>query len=158
MNNAEITSLVGKQVSAQTNKINVSSGSPTALNYTLPASATVTVTITELQRQYGQYSESRLSERRQLQRAMDGQGLERKHGSPTAPTPARSRQQLRRNCHDSSDPASAGMVYSCNLNSSPPTYTLTGPNGIQVPVSNVSASNQSEQHELNEVKSAERNL
>ena len=45
INNGEITSLVGKQVTAQSNTINVSSGSPSALNYTLSAPATVTVTI-----------------------------------------------------------------------------------------------------------------
>jgi hypothetical protein len=32
-----------------------------------------------------------------------------------------------------------GQVYSCNLNGNPPTYILSGPNGIQVPVANVFA-------------------
>ena len=50
INNAQITSLVGQQVTAQMNTINVSSGSPSALNYTLSTPATVTVTITDSER------------------------------------------------------------------------------------------------------------
>src|SRR5208283_1937663 len=45
MNNGEVASLVGQQVSAQMNTINVSSGTPSALNYTVSAPATVTITI-----------------------------------------------------------------------------------------------------------------
>ena len=45
IDNGEITSLVGKQVTAQRSEIDVSSGSPTTLNYTLAAPATVSFTI-----------------------------------------------------------------------------------------------------------------
>jgi flagellar basal-body rod modification protein FlgD len=138
INNAQITSLVGQQVTAQSSTINVASGSPSALNYTLSAPATVTMTITDSNgatvntlnlgsQSAGSYSVPWTG--------TDSSGNTVADGAYTCKLTA-----------TGSDGTSStvvtgitGQVYSCNLNNNPPTYILSGPNGTQVPVANVFA-------------------
>ena len=125
LNNGEVTSLVGQQVSAQLNTINVSSGTPSALNYTLPASGTVTITIQNSEGSTINTVKPRLSERGNLQRAVDGQGLERKHCGRRPYTCTISSAGSDGTATTIS-PFVSGQVYSCNLNNNPPTYTTVG--------------------------------
>ncbi len=138
INNGEITSLVGKQVTAQSNTINVSSGSPSALNYTLSAPATVTITITDSNgakvntlnlgsKSAGTYSVPWTGKNSSGSTVADGAYT--CSVTATASDGAATTVQ----------PSISGQVYSCNLNSNPPTYILSGPNGIQIPVANVFA-------------------
>ena len=80
VNNGEVASLIGQQVSAQLNTINVSSGTPSALNYTLPASGTVSITIKNSEGSTIDTLSLGSQSAGNLQRAMDGQGLERQYG------------------------------------------------------------------------------
>ncbi len=138
INNGEITSLVGQQVTAQSSTINVSSGSPSSLNYTLSAPATVTMTITDStgaavntlsigSQSAGSYSVPWTGTNSSGSTVADGAytctvtATASDGTSTTVPTGV------------------SGQVYSCNLNNNPPTYTLSGPNGMQVPVANVFA-------------------
>ncbi len=138
INNAQITSLVGQQVTAQSSTINVTSGTPSALSYTLAAPATLTMTITDSNgatvntvnlgsQSAGSYSVP--------WNGKDSNGNKVADGAYTCTVKA-----------TGSDGTSStvvtgitGQVYSCNLNSNPPTYILSGPNGMQVPVANVFA-------------------
>jgi flagellar basal-body rod modification protein FlgD len=138
VNNGEVASLIGQQVSAQLNTINVSAGAPSALNYTLPASGTVTVTIKNSEgstidtmnvgsQSAGTYSVPWTGKDSSGNTVADGAytcsiSTTRSDGTSTTISPFVS-----------------GQVYSCNLNNNPPTYTLSGANGIQVPVANVYA-------------------
>ena len=138
LNNGEVTSLVGQQVSAQLNTINVSSGTPSALNYTLPASGTVTITIQNSEgstintvslgsQSAGTYSVPWTGKDSSGNTVADGAytcTISSAGSDGTATTIS---------------PFVSGQVYSCNLNNNPPTYTLSGANGIQVPVANVYA-------------------
>lgn len=138
INNGEIASLVGQQVTAQSSTINVSSGSPSALNYTLTAPATVTMTITDSNgatvntlnlgsQSAGSYSVPWTGTNSSGKTVADGAytctvtATASGGTATTVPTGV------------------SGQVYSCNLNNNPPTYTLSGPNGMQVPVANVFA-------------------
>ncbi len=137
INNAQMSSLVGQDVTVQMNTINVSSGSPSELDYSLSAPATVTATITDStgatvntlnlgSQTAGSYSVPWTG--------TDSTGKTVSDGAYTCTLTATA----------ASGTATAvpttisGQVYSCNLGSTPPTYTLSGPNGIVVPVSSVS--------------------
>ena len=138
INNGEITSLIGKQVTAQSSTINVSSGSPSALNYTLSAPATVTMTIKDSNgvtvntlnlgsQSAGSYSVPWTG--------TDSSGNKVADGAYTCTVTATGSDGT-----STTVPTGvSGQVYSCNLNNNPPTYILSGPNGIQVPVANVFA-------------------
>jgi flagellar basal-body rod modification protein FlgD len=136
VNNAQITSLLGKDVVAQTSEIDVSSGSPSELDYTLPSAAKVTVTIKNSDgdtvdtlnvgsQSAGSYSVPWTG--------TDLSGSTVADGSYTCTVTATTSS-------GSSTVATSvnGVVYSCNLSTSPPTYTLNGANGMKVQVSNVS--------------------
>jgi flagellar basal-body rod modification protein FlgD len=136
VNNAQMATLVGKEVVAQMNTINVSSGTPSQLNYTLPNAATVTVTIQDANgntvntinvgsQNAGTYSVPWTGN--------DSSGNTVSDGTYTCTVTATGSSGT----STTVQPYIQGQVYSCNLNSSPPTYVLSGPNGIQVPVSNV---------------------
>ena len=138
MNNGEIASLVGQQVSAQMNTINVSSGTPSALSYTLTAPATVTITIQNSDgttintlnpgsQSAGSYSVPWTGK--------DSSGNTVADGAYTCTVTATASDGTTTTV----TPGVSGQVYSCNLNNNPPTYILSGPNGIQVPVANVFA-------------------
>jgi flagellar basal-body rod modification protein FlgD len=138
INNGEVTSLVGKQVSAQSSTINLSSGTPSALGYTLSAPANVTVTITDANgatvntmnvgsQAAGSYSVPWTG--------TDSRGNKVADGAYTCTVQATGADGTSTAVQTSV----SGQVYSCNLNNNPPTYILTGPNGIQVPVSSVFA-------------------
>ena len=138
INNGAITSLVGQQVTAQSSTINVSSGSPSALNYTLSAPATVTMTITDSKgatvntlnlgsQSAGSYSVPWTG--------TDSSGNTVADGAYTCTVTAKASDGT----SSTVQTGVTGQVYSCNLNNNPPTYTLSGPNGIQVPVANVFA-------------------
>jgi flagellar basal-body rod modification protein FlgD len=137
INNAQITSLLGKDIVAQTSQIGVSSGSSTELDYTLPDAATVTITIKDSNgdtvntlnvgsQSAGNYSVPWTGK--------DSSGNTVSDGTYTCTVTATSSA----GASSTVQTTVSGEVYACNLNSSPPTYTLTGPNGIQVPVSSVS--------------------
>jgi len=135
VNNAQMATLVGKQVLAQMNTINVSSGTPTQLSYTLPSAATVTVTIqdsngntvynTNLSQSAGTYSVP--------WNGKDLSGNTVADGTYTCTVTAAGSSGT----SITIQPYVQGQVYSCDLNGSPPTYTLSGANGMQVPVSSV---------------------
>lgn len=138
MNNGEVASLVGQQVSAQMNTINVSSGTPSALNYTLSAPANVTITIQNSEgttidtlnpgsQSAGSYSVPWTGK--------DSSGNTVADGAYTCTVTAAASDGTSTTVQT----GVSGQVYSCNLNNNPPTYTLSGPNGIQVPVANVYA-------------------
>ncbi|MFZ0943365.1 MAG: FlgD immunoglobulin-like domain containing protein [Syntrophobacteraceae bacterium] len=138
INNGQIAALVGQQVTAQSSTINVTSGTPSALSYTLSAPATVTVTITDStgatvntlnlgSQSAGSYSVPWTG--------TDSNGNTVADGAYTCTATATGSD-------GTSSPVVTGIsgqVYSCNLNNNPPTYTLSGPNGIQVPIANVFA-------------------
>ncbi|MGA2403222.1 MAG: FlgD immunoglobulin-like domain containing protein [Syntrophobacteraceae bacterium] len=132
----QITSLVGKQVTAQTSQSNVSSGSPTTLNYTLAAPATVSFTIQDANgntiytgnpgsQSAGSYSVPWTGK--------DSSGNTVADGAYTCKVTATASDGTATTVQTTVQ----GQVYSCNLKTNPPTYLLTGPNGLQVPVSNV---------------------
>ncbi len=138
VNNGEVASLIGQQVSAQLNTINVSSGTPSALNYTLPASGTVSITIKNSEgstidtlslgsQSAGTYSVPWTGK--------DSSGNTVADGAYTCTISSTGSD----GASTTISPYVSGTVYSCNLNNNPPTYTLTGANGIQVPVANVYA-------------------
>jgi flagellar basal-body rod modification protein FlgD len=138
INNGEVASLVGKQVTAQMNTINVSSGSPSALNYTLSAPATVTVAIQNSEgatvntlnlgpQSAGSYSVPWTG--------TDSSGNTVPDGAYTCTVTATASDGT----SSTVQTGVSGQVYSCNLSNNPPTYILSGPNGIQVPVANVFA-------------------
>jgi flagellar basal-body rod modification protein FlgD len=137
VNNAQITSLIGKDVTAQTSEMDVSSGKVTELDYTLSDSATITVTIQDSSgntvkslnlgsQDAGSYTVPWTGD--------DSTGNTVPDGAYTCTVTATSSGGT----SSAVQTSVKGLVYACNLNSSPPTYTLTGPNGIQVLVSNVS--------------------
>ncbi len=136
VNNGTVASLVGQQVSAQMNTINVSSGTPSALNSTLSSPGTVTITIQNSEgstintinlgsQNAGSYSVPWTGK--------DSSGNTVADGAYTCAIKAIDSDGT----STTVQPCVSGQVYSCNLNSNPPTYTLSGPNGIQVPVANI---------------------
>ncbi|MFZ0928445.1 MAG: FlgD immunoglobulin-like domain containing protein [Syntrophobacteraceae bacterium] len=138
INNGEVASLIGQQVSAQSSTINVSSGAPSALSYTLTDPATVTATITDStgavvntinvgSQNAGSYSVPWTG--------TDSSGNKVADGAYTCTVTATASDGT----SSTVQTGVSGQVYSCNLNNNPPTYTLSGPNGIQVPVANVFA-------------------
>ncbi|MGC9964864.1 MAG: flagellar hook capping FlgD N-terminal domain-containing protein [Syntrophobacteraceae bacterium] len=137
INNGEISSLVGKEVTAQTSELDVSSGSVSELDYTLPGSATVTITIKDSNgnkintldlgtQSAGSYTVPWTGK--------NSSGSTVSDGAYTCTVTAVTSNGVT----STVQPTVTGEVYSCNLGNSPPTYTLTGPNGIQVKVSNIS--------------------
>ena len=139
INNGEITSLVGKTVTAQDSTINVNSGSlKNSLNYTLSTPSTVTYTITNSSGStvYSGSAGAQSSGTFSLPwNGTDSSGNKVADGAYTCTATATPT--------DGSSAAAAlqttiqGQVYSCNLNANPPTYTLTGANGVTIPVSSV---------------------
>jgi len=138
INNGEVASLIGQQVTAQSSTINVSSGAPSPLSYTLTDPATVTVTIKDStgaavntlnlgSQSAGSYSVPWTG--------TDSSGNKVADGAYTCTVTATASDGT----SSTVQTGVSGQVYSCNLNNNPPTYTLSGPNGIQVPVANVFA-------------------
>jgi flagellar basal-body rod modification protein FlgD len=136
VNNAQIASLVGQDVTAQTSEIDVSSGNVSTLNYTLPAAATVTVTITDSSgstvdtmnvgsQSAGTYSVPWTGTNSSGSTVSDGAYT----CTVTATTSDGTSSAIQTGV--------TGTVYSCNLGNTPPTYTLTDANGMQIQVSNV---------------------
>lgn len=134
INNAEITSLVGKDVTAQRSEIDVSSGSGTALSYTLPEAATVTVTIKDSNgntvntlnvgsENAGTYTVP--------WDCTDSSGSTVSDGAYTVTVTATTSGGT----SSTIQPYVTGTVESCDLSASPPTYLLS--DGITIPVSNV---------------------
>jgi flagellar basal-body rod modification protein FlgD len=137
INNGDIASLVGQDVTAQTNQINVSSGTPSTLNYTLPSSATVTYTIedsngnTVYTGNIGSQSAGTYSI---PWTGVNSSGSTVSDGAYTCTVTATGSNGT------SSTVATTvtGNIYSCNLTANPPTYQLSGSNGVTVSVSDVS--------------------
>jgi flagellar basal-body rod modification protein FlgD len=137
INNAQISTLVGQDVTVQMNTINVSSGSPSELDYKLSAPATVTATIQDSSgttvntlnlgsQNAGSYSVPWTGK--------DSSGNTVADGAYTCTVTATGSDGTATTVQTTIN----GQVYSCNLGSTPPTYTLSGPNGTVVPVSSVS--------------------
>ncbi|MGC9196528.1 MAG: flagellar hook assembly protein FlgD [Syntrophobacteraceae bacterium] len=139
INNGQISSLVGKNITAQDNTMNVSSGSVTnSLNYTLSAPSTVTYTVANSNGDtiYTGSLGSQSSGSYTLPwNATDSSGNTVADGSYTVTVTATPT--------DGSSAAASvpttiqGLVSSCNLSANPPTYTLSGANATQIPVSSV---------------------
>jgi flagellar basal-body rod modification protein FlgD len=138
INNGTVTSLIGKQISAQSSTINVSSGSPSALSYTLTEPAAVAMTITNSSgatvntlnlgaQSAGSYTVPWTG--------TDSTGNTVADGAYTCTVTATASDGT----SSTIQTGISGQVYSCNLNNNPPTYTLSGPNGIQVQVADVYA-------------------
>ncbi len=136
INNGDITTLVGQQVTAQRSEIDVTSGSATTLNYTLATPATVSFTIQDADgntvytgnpgsQSAGSYSVPWTGQ--------DSSGNTVADGAYTCTVTATASNGTATTVQTTVQ----GQVYSCNLNGNPPTYLLSGSNGIQVPVSNV---------------------
>jgi len=135
INNGEITSLVGKNVTAQTSQISVTSGTPTALNYTLASPAAVTYTIQDAggntiytgnlgSQNAGSYSVPWTGK--------DSNGNTVADGSYTCTVTATASNGKSTTVNTTVQ----GQVISCNLTANPPTYLLS--NGTTVSVADVS--------------------
>ncbi len=140
INNGDIASLVGQNVTAQTSQINVSSGTPTALSYTLASPATVTYTIQDSNgntvysgnigsQDAGSYTIPWTGTGSSGSTVSDGAYTCTVTATPSDGTAATVPTTVQ------------GQIYSCNLTTNPPTYLLSGPNGITVSVSDVSGVN-----------------
>jgi flagellar basal-body rod modification protein FlgD len=136
INNGEITSLVGKNITAQTSQMNVTSGTPTTLNYTLPSAATVTYTIKDSNgdtvytgnigsQSAGSYSVPWTGVNSNGSTVSDGTYTCTVTATPTDGTAGAVTTTVQ------------GTVSSCNLTANPPTYLLS--NGCTVSVADVSA-------------------
>jgi flagellar basal-body rod modification protein FlgD len=135
INNGEIASFVGKDITAERNEIDVSSGTPTTLNYTLSTPSTVTYTITDSNgntvytgnagsQSAGSYSVP--------WNGKDTNGNAVADGAYTCTVTAVAG-------NGTSSPVTTtvqGQVTSCNLTANPPTYLLSS--GVTIPVSSVS--------------------
>lgn len=137
INNGEIASLVGKNVTAQRNEIDVTSGVPTTLDYRLAAPASISYTIQDAQgntvytgnlgvQSAGTYSVP--------WNGTDSTGNKAADGAYTCTVTATASDGTASTVQTTVQ----GQVYSCDLSANPPTYLLTGPGGIVVSVSNVS--------------------
>lgn len=135
INNVEMASLVGKNVMAQSSETDVSSGTPTALSYTLPAQATVSYTIQDSNGNTV-YSGSIGSQNAGTYsipwNGKDSSGNTVADGAYTCNVTAVAADGT----SSTVQTFVQGVVYSLNLNN-PATYLLTGPGGITVQVSNV---------------------
>jgi flagellar basal-body rod modification protein FlgD len=139
INNGEITSLVGKTITAQDSTMTVSSGSLTnSLNYTLSTPSNVTYTIADSKGNTvytGSVSAQNAGTFSVPWTGKDSGGDTVSDGSYTV--------TLTATPTDGSSSAAAvqtsvqGQVASCNLSANPPTYTLSGTNGLVIPVSSV---------------------
>jgi len=137
LNNGQITSLVGQQVTAQMNTITVSSGAPTTINYTLPSAATVNYTIQDSNGNTvytGNLGSQNAGNYSVPWKGVDSSGNTVADGAYTCNVTATASDGTTKTVQTTVQ----GQVYSCNLTSNPPTYLLTGPNGITVPVTSVS--------------------
>jgi flagellar basal-body rod modification protein FlgD len=139
INNGQISSLVGKNVTAQDNTMNVSSGKVTgSLNYTLSTPSAVAYTVADSNGNtiYTASLGSQNSGSFSLPwNGTDSSGNAVADGSYTVTVTATPT--------DGSSAAASvpttiqGLVASCNLSANPPTYTLSGANATQIPVSSV---------------------
>ena len=135
INNAQMSTLVGQDVTVQMNTMNVSSGTPSELDYSLSSSATVTATIKDSNgntidtvnlgsESAGSHTVSWNGE--------DSSGNTVSDGAYTCTLTATASDGT-----TTTIPTTiSGQVTSCNLGSTPPTYTLA--DGTVVPVSSVS--------------------
>jgi len=140
INNGEIASLVGKNVTAQRSEVDVSSGAPTALNYALTSPATVTYTIQDSNGNTvytGNLGSQNAGSYNIPWTGVGSNGNTVADGAYTCTVTATASDGT-----TSTIPTTVqGQVYSCNLTANPPTYLLTGPGGITVSVSDVSGVN-----------------
>ncbi|MDR3557651.1 MAG: flagellar hook capping FlgD N-terminal domain-containing protein [Syntrophobacteraceae bacterium] len=139
INNGEITSLVGKNITAQDSTMTVSSGSLTnSLNYSLSTPSNVTYTIADSSGSTiytGSINAQKAGAYNVPWTGKDSSGATVADGSYTV--------TLTATPTDGSSSAAAvltsiqGQIASCNLSANPPTYTLSGTNGLVIPVSSV---------------------
>ncbi len=139
INNSQILSLVGKTITAQDNSMSLSSGTlANSLNYALSKPSTVTYTVADSNGNTiysGNIGAQNAGSYSVPWTGTDSSGSTVSDGSYTVTVTATP--------SDGSSAAAAvqttvqGQVSSCNLSASPPTYTLSGVNGAQIPVSNV---------------------
>ena len=136
INNGDIASLVGKQITAQRSEIDVTSGSPSTLGYTLTTPATVSFTIQDANGNTvytGNIGSQSAGSYSVPWTGTDSSGNTVADGAYTCTVTATASDGTSTTVQTSVQ----GEVYSCNLSSNPPTYLLSGPNGIQIPVTNV---------------------
>jgi flagellar basal-body rod modification protein FlgD len=137
INNAEMASLVGKNVTATQSAITVTSGSASTLTYQLGAAQKdVTVSIKDSNGDVI-YTEDRGAQ------AAGNYSIAWNGKDSNGKTVADGTYTCSVQAVDSSGNASTvastvqGIVYSLNLDSTSPYYILSGPNGAQVPAANV---------------------
>ncbi|MHC1725533.1 MAG: flagellar hook assembly protein FlgD [Syntrophobacteraceae bacterium] len=136
INNTGIASLVGKDVTALKSTVAVTADSVGTLDYKLDAPATVTITIKDSSGNTVQTLTRNVESAGSYKVEWDGKdttGTRVQDGEYTCEVKALNQagetSTVRTSIH--------GVVYSCNLDSSNPTYLLSGPDGIRVPVSDV---------------------
>jgi len=138
MNNGDIAALVGKNVTAQTSSITVASGTPTSLSYTLSSPATVSYTITDSSGNTvytGSIGSQNAGTYSIPWNGTESNGTTAPNGTYTCTVTATASNGTSSTVNTTVQV----LVYSCDLTANPPTYLLTGPGGVTVPVSNVSA-------------------
>ncbi len=140
INNAEIASMVGKNVTAQRNTIDVKTDSVTTLDYKLDTASDVTVTIRNAKGDVVHTENRTAQEAGNYNVAWDGKDSS---GTRVTAGPYTCEVQATDALGNVSIVTTTvnGQIYSCNLDSTTPTYTLTGPDGITIPVSDVSGFN-----------------
>ncbi|HYA42609.1 MAG TPA: FlgD immunoglobulin-like domain containing protein [Syntrophobacteraceae bacterium] len=135
INNAQITSLVGKNVTAQTSQISVTSGKPTALNYTLASPASVTYTIQDANG--NNVYTGNLGSQDAGSYSIPWTGVN--SSGNTVPDGAYTCTVTATASNGTSTTVTTtvqGLVKSCGLTGNPPTYLLS--TGVTVPVDDVS--------------------
>ncbi len=136
MNNAEIASMVGKNVKAQMSTVDVGDNSVGALSYKLDSPAGVTVTVSDSNGNVV-YSTSKGSQAAGTY-SVDWDGKNASGARVSNGTYTVKVQAVDATSGDVSTLGTfaQGVVYSCNLDGTP-TYQLTGSDGTRIAVSNV---------------------
>ena len=139
INNGEITSLVGKTVTANDSTLNVSSGNVTnSLNYAIATPSNVTYKVTDSSGDTiysGSIGAQNSGNYAVPWTGKDSSGNTVVDGAYTCTVTATPSDGAAGAATLST--TTQGQVVSCNLGTNPPTYTLSGANGLTLPVSSV---------------------
>jgi len=136
VNNADMASLVGKEVTATQSTVDVKSGAADTLNYQLGAASNVTVSITDSNNNVV-YSENRgAQDAGNYNIAWNGKGTD----GNTVPDGTYTYTVSAANASGTTTTVPTtiqGQVYSLSLDAAGPYYTLSGPDGTRVSASNI---------------------
>jgi flagellar basal-body rod modification protein FlgD len=136
INNADMSSLVGKEITANKSTIDVASGSAGTLGYQLGTASNVTVSISDANGNVV-YTENRGAQNAGnysiAWNGKDSSGTTVSDGTYTCQVQA----VYAGGNKTTVQPTIQGQVYSLTLDATNPYYTLSGANGIKVPASDV---------------------